>query len=130
MKIANILENLEQLSGSELVYCSIPFMDVLTEVYVVGQVQTDVPGIVLGEREPYLSHKTVLEFITELRTFGARFQNSEFLIELTHILNDKEYELRYYRLNRIEIAESSVTLFTENSEVCDFRERYVEPELE
>ncbi|OBT31559.1 hypothetical protein [Vibrio splendidus] len=130
MEIANILESLEQISGSELVYCSIPFMDVMTEVYVVGQVQTDVPGIVLGEREPYLSHKTVSEFIAELRTFGARFQNSDFLIELTHILNDKEYELRYYRLNRIEIAESSVTLFTENSEVYDFRERYVEPELE
>ena len=130
MKIANILENLEQSSGSELVYCSIPFMDVMTEVYVVGQVQTDVPGIVLGEREPYLSHKTILEFIAELRTFGTRFQNSDFVIELAHILNDKEYELRYYRLNHIEIAESSVTLFTENSEVCDFRERYVEPELE
>ncbi len=97
---------------------------------MVGQVQSDTPGATIGEREPYLREKTVAEFKQELQSFGAAYQGNNFLLVLTHELNQAEYELRYFALTQINIAADEVLLLAEKGELVALREHYQEPEIE
>lgn len=128
MKIRNILNELKLADENAQILCSVPSVGLESRIYIVGQVHTNVPGVTLGDRELHLREKSVGAFISELKTFGSRFQESEFLMESTHDLNEEEYEVRYYKLTHIKISAREVVFHSEEGEVLELREVHREPE--
>jgi hypothetical protein len=76
------------------------------------------------------TEKQVGELLKELETFGSNFQNSSFLLEHSYEVDDSNYELRYFELNRIEFSERQLFLVSTDDELLELRERHKEPELE
>lgn len=130
MKINQILDELRFVDRSAQIKCCVPKDEIDSKIYVTGQVQPDIPGVVLGEREPYLREKTIGDFIDELTTFGEEFKNNDFLIEASRDIDDTKYELRYYKLTNIDIHFGEVVLNSELSELVKLRKVYESPELE
>lgn len=130
MNIEKILTALQSADDKLAISCAISSVGLRSRIDIVGQVKSDTPGATIGEREPYLREKTVAEFKQELQSFGADYQGNDFLLVLTHELNQAEYELRYFALTQINIAADEVLLLAEKGERVALREHYQEPEIE
>ncbi len=130
MNIEMIIDELKFIDESAQIRCSVQVAGIESRIYVVGQVQPDTPGVVLGEREPNLRDKNVGTFIKELKAFGDEFQGNDFLFESSYDLNDKSYELRYYKLTHVEVSAGGVVLASTLDELVELREYHQEPELE
>ncbi len=130
MKIKNILDELRFVDESSQMICVAPSAGLKSRIYVVGQVLENIPGVVLGEREPHLREKTVGTFKEELTTFGPQFEGSDFLMESTHEINEETYEVRYYKLTHIRSEGGDVVLHSEDGEIQELREIHTEPECE
>ncbi len=130
MKITEILEELRLVDRTLAMKCHITTDDIDSNIYVVGQVRPSFPGVTLGDREPHLREKISGDFTDELKTFGEKFQGNDFLFELTLDLNDKFYEVRYFKLSSVLVGETEVTLVSSSGEVIEFREKHEEPEFE
>ncbi len=130
MKIERILNELKFAVESAQITCSIPAATINSRIYVVGQVRENTPGIVLGEREPYLREKNIGSFIKELKSFGEEFQSNEFLIESSREINEETYEVRYYQLTHIEVNAGEVILKSELGELHSFRKLQKVPSFE
>ena len=130
MNIKNILDKLKFSDDNAQMICVVPNAGLTSRIYVVGQVLENIPGVVLGDREPYLREKTVGTFKEELQTFGAQFDENDFLMEFTHEINVEMYELRYYKLTHIKIEDGEVVLHSEEGELQNLRELHQEPECE
>ncbi len=130
MKITEILEELKAVDRTLPMKCHITTDDIDSNIYVVGQVRPSFPGVILGDREPHLREKIVGDFTDELKTFGDNFQDKDFLFELTLDLDDKFYEVLYFKLSSVLVGESDVILESCLGEVIEFRERHEEPEYE
>ena len=130
MKIKNILDELRFADESAQMICVAPSADLRSRIYVVGQILENIPGVVLGEREPHLREKTVGTFREELKTFGEQFEESDFLMESTHEINEETYEIRYYKLTHIRNDGGEVVLHSEAGEIQELREIHQEPECE
>ncbi len=130
MKIKNILDELRFADESAQMICIAPSAGLKSRIYVVGQVLENIPGVVLGEREPHLREKTVGTFIEELKTFGVQFEENDFLMESTHEINEETYEVRYYKLTHIKNEDGEVVLHSEDGELQELREIHQEPECE
>jgi hypothetical protein len=130
MKIESILNELKSADETAPMICLVPSAGLKSRIYVVGQVQENVPGVVLGDREPYLREKTVGTFINELKTFGSKFVSNDFLMESTHEVNAENYELRYYKLTHIEFEAGEVVLKSNEGELQELREVHQEPDCE
>ena len=130
MKIKNILDELRFVDESAQMICVVPSADLRSRIYVVGQVLENIPGVVLGEREPHLREKTVGTFREELKAFGENFQLNDFLMESTHEINEEIYEVRYYKLTHIRSEAGEVVLHSEVGEIQGLREIHQEPEYE
>tara|TARA_R110001592_G_C12570670_1_gene692293 strand:+ start:71 stop:463 length:393 start_codon:yes stop_codon:yes gene_type:complete len=130
MKIKNILDELRFADRTAQIICVVPSADLRSRIYVVGQVLENIPGVVLGDREPYLREKTVGIFKDELTTFGVQFGENDFLIESTHETNEDTYEVRYYKLTHIKNEAGEVVLYSADGELQDLREIHQEPECE
>ncbi|KZN70393.1 hypothetical protein [Pseudoalteromonas luteoviolacea] len=130
MKIKNILDELRFADENSQIICVVPSAELRSRIYIVGQVLENTPGVVLGERGPHLREKTVGNVREELKTFGARFEESDFLIESTHEINEEKYEVRYYKLTHIRQESGEVVLHSEIGELQELREVHQEPECE
>ena len=130
MKITQVLDELKFVDESAQIKCSVPKANIESRVNIVGQVKHNTPGVILGEREPYLREKIIGTFIEELKTFGKKFQGNEFLIEVSHDLNAQSYELRYYKLTHVEVKNNEVVLISTSDELLELREFHQEEELE
>ncbi|MDW6004427.1 hypothetical protein [Vibrio mangrovi] len=130
MNIENILNELNFADESLPMICSVPSVGLKSRIYIVGQVQENIPGVIIGDREPYLREKTLGVFKDELKTFGPRFLKSDFLMESTHEFNEEEYEVRYYELTHIKIEAGEVVLLSEKDELFELREIHRKPEYE
>ena len=94
MNIENILNELKFADEDAQMICTVPSAGIKSRIYVVGQVKENVPGVILGDREPYLREKTLGTFIEELKTFGTDFLHNDFLIESTHELCEQRGPIR------------------------------------
>lgn len=112
MKIEGMLKKLKFADENTQMICSVPSEGLKSRIYVVGQVLENTPGVVLGEREPILREKSVGTFVKELKTFGPRFKENDFLMASTHELSDHEYEVRYYKLSHITVEAGVVVLLS------------------
>ena len=130
MNIEKILNELKFSDRNTQIICSVPHAGLKSRIHTVGQVKENTPGIVLGDREPYLREQTIGTFISELNTFGQRFQENDFLIQSAFELSDEEYELRYYKLTSIKAKAGEIVLLSKESELSELREIHQEPELE
>lgn len=130
MNIENILHKLQLADENLQMICTIPSAGVKSRIGTVGQLQRNIPGVMLGDREPYLREKTVGTFRKELATFGSNFSESHFLMESTHEINEETYELRYYKLTHINVDEKEVILHSAEGELKELREVRQEPEFE
>jgi len=130
MNIEKILNEIRFINEDLQIICSIPSANIRSRIYLVGQVQEDIPGVVLGNREPELREKTIGEFKKELTTFGNEFSENHFLIESTLKINKINYELRYYKLTHIKVKSSEVILYSETGEVTELRELLQETEYD
>jgi hypothetical protein len=130
MNIENILNELKFADEDAQMICMIPSAGIKSRIYIVGQVQENIPGVVLGDREPYLREKTLGTFIEELKTFCTDFLHNDFLIESTHELCEKEYEIRYYKLTHIKVDSGEIVLHSKDGELRELREIHQEPEIE
>jgi hypothetical protein len=130
MNIAQIVSELKFIESSSLIMCKIEKADLESRVGCIGQLQTHVPGAVLGAREPYLREKNVGVLREELATFGSEFQNNSFLLQYAFEVDDKNYELRYFELSHIEVSEGQPILVSTGEELLELREHHEEPELE
>ncbi|MEH6346703.1 MAG: hypothetical protein V7785_16540 [Bermanella sp.] len=130
MNIAQIVSELKFIESSSLIMCKIEKADLESRVGCIGQLQTHVPGAVLGEREPYLREKNVGVLREELATFGSEFQNNSFLLQYAFEVDDRNYELRYFELSHIEVSEGQPILVSTGEELLELREHHEEPELE
>ena len=130
MNIKNILDELKFADENAQMICVAPSAELRSRIYVVGQVLENIPGVVLGEREPHLREKTVGTFREELKTFGAQFEENDFLMESTHEINEEIYEVRYYKLTHIRHEGGEVVLHSEVGELQELREIHQEPECE
>ena len=130
MKIKNILDELKFANDAAQMSCVVPSVGLRSRIYVVGQVLENIPGVVLGDREPHLREKTVGTFKKELRTFGARFEESDFHMESTHEINEDIYEIRYYKLTHIKIENNEIALYSETGELHEIRETHQRLEYE
>jgi hypothetical protein len=129
MYLNQILEKLNSADNDLPIRCYLAREKVYSNIYVVGQVKPEQPGVVLGDREPYLREKNVGGFIQELKTFGEEFKNNDFLFEFTQELDETHYEIRYFKLSNI-VMESGSLVLQSNLELIDYREVHEEPELE
>jgi hypothetical protein len=57
MKIKNILDELKFVDENAQMLCVAPSAELRSRIYLVGQVLENIPGVVLGEREPHLREK-------------------------------------------------------------------------
>ena len=130
MKIKNILDELRFADENAQMICVAPSAELKSRIYVVGQVLENIPGVVLGDREPHLREKTVGTFREELKTFGPQFEENDFLMESTHEINEETYEVRYYKLTHIKHEGGEVVLRSEVGELQKLREIHQEPECE
>ena len=130
MNIAQIVNELKFVDSSSLIMCKIEKAGIDSRVDVIGQLKTNVPGAVLGEREPYLREKSVGELLEELATFGSNFQSNNFLLQHSYEVDENNYELRYFELSCIEVSEGQLVLVSTDGELQDLREHHEEPELE
>jgi len=130
MNIEQLIKELDIANSADHIMCSIPKEDIHSEIYLVGQVKEDVPGIILGEREPAQGKKDVGSFIKELNTFGSRFHSNDFLLELTHQINNEKYEFRYYKLTDIVVEDNKIIFISNMGELLELREQHEDPELE
>jgi hypothetical protein len=130
MKITEVLVELKVVDRTLPMKCLITTDDIDSNIYVVGQVRPSFPGVILGDREPHLREKIVGDFTDELKTFGDNFQDNDFLFKLTVDLDDKFYEVRYFKLSSVIVRESEVILESCSGEIIEFRERHEEPEYE
>tara|TARA_R110001592_G_scaffold363371_2_gene685892 strand:- start:26345 stop:26737 length:393 start_codon:yes stop_codon:yes gene_type:complete len=130
MNIKTVLDELKFADETAQMVCLIPSAGIRSRIYVVGQVLENMPGVVLGDREPHLREKTVGIFREELTTFGAQFAENDFLMESTHEIDEKIYELRYYKLTHIEIEAGEVVLYSQKGELQELRETHHELECE
>lgn len=124
---------IEKLSGvdEELrVKCLIDSSNLKSNVYVVGQVRPCFPGVTLGDREPYLREKVSGDFVGELKTFGAKFQSNDFLFEQIIDVDDKFYEIRYFKLSSITWDNKYLFLESSSGEIVEFREQHEQLEEE
>jgi hypothetical protein len=130
MKIKHILEELELADDDAQMICVVPNVRLKSRIYVVGQVLENIPGVVLGNREPHLREKTVGTFKEELCMFSPRFEESDFLFESTHKINERTYEIRFYKLTYIKIENGEVVLYSQAGELEELRETHREAEYE
>jgi hypothetical protein len=130
MKVTEILVELKAVDRTLPLKCFITTDDIDSNIYVVGQVRPSFPGVILGDREPYFREKIVGDFTDELITFEDDFQDNDFLFELTVDLEDKFYEVRYFKLSSLLVSESEVILKSCSGEIIEFREKHEEPEYE
>jgi hypothetical protein len=130
MKIKHILEKLELADDDAQMICVVPNVRLKSRIYVVGQVLKNIPGVILGNREPHLREKTVGTFKKELCNFGLRFEESDFLFESTHKINERTCEIRFYKLTHIKIENGEVVLYSQSGELEELRETHREPEYE
>ncbi len=130
MKIKDILNELRFVDETAQMICVAPSVGLRSRIYAVGQVLENIPGVVLGEREPHLREKTVGSFKEELATFAALFWEHDFLIEASHEVNEATYEIRYYKLTHIKNDGNEVVLYSEDGELQQLRETHQEPECE
>jgi len=130
MNVESIFNELKFADKNAQMICSVSNVALKSRIYVVGQVQENIPGVVLGDREPYLREQTLGTFIDELRTFGPEFLENDFLIESTHELSEEAYEVRYYKLTHIKIEAREIVLHSEDGELHELREIHQEPECE
>lgn len=130
MKIESILSELKFVEETAQMICSIPDAGIKSRIYAVGQVHENIPGVVLGDREPHLREKTVGTFIEELKTLGSNFASNNFLIESTYEINEASYELRYFKLTHIEFDAGEVVFNSNEGEIKELRESHQEPECE
>ncbi len=130
MKIENILDELKFADEAAQMICVAPRAGLRSRIYVVGQVLENIPGVVLGDREPHLREKTVGSFLRELKTFGPQFSGSDFLMESTNELNKDTYEVRYYKLTHIKQQDGEVVLHSEGGDLQELRETHQESECE
>ena len=128
MNIESILNELKFADKNAQMICTVPSAGLKSRIYVVGQVQENVPGVVLGNRDPYLREKTLGTFIDELKTFGPEFLENDFLMESTHKLSEEEYDVCYYKLTHIKVVTGEIVLHSEEGELCELREIHQEPE--
>jgi hypothetical protein len=129
MYLNQILEELSLVDNDLPIRCYLVNEKVYSNIYVVGQIKPEHPGVVLGDREPHLREKNVGTFVQELETFGEQFENNDFLFEFTQDLDETHYEISYFKLSNIVIESGSLVLQSK-SELNDFREIHEEPELE
>lgn len=130
MKLSEIIEKLSVIDGGLQVKCLIDSVKLESNVYVVGQVQPDFPGVSIGDREPHLREKLSDSFVRELKTFGDRFQNNDFILKQRIGVNDVTYETRCFRLSTITWNEKYLFLKSLSGEIIEFRERHEHPECE
>jgi len=110
MNLSEIVEKLEEVDQSLPVKCILASIDLTSNVYVVGQVRPDFPGVILGDREPYLREKVSGDFIKELKTFGESLQDNDFLLEQTIDIDEKHYEVRYFKLSGVKVDNGALIL--------------------
>lgn len=130
MNINNILDELKYIDDNAQMLCVAPSAGLSSRIYVVGQVLENIPGVVLGDREPFLREKTVGTFKDELRTFGEQFAKNDFLMESTCEINEEVYQFRYYKLTHIKSEGGEVVLHSEEGEIQELREIHQDPECE
>ncbi|MFK3865230.1 hypothetical protein [Pseudoalteromonas rhizosphaerae] len=130
MILSEIIEKLVGVDETLRVNCSISSMGLISNVYVVGQVRPDYPGVVLGDREPHLREKIAGEFVKKLKTFGERFQENEFLLEQTIDIDKTKYEVRYFKLSDVKLESKALLLNASQGEVVEFREEHDQVESE
>ncbi len=130
MKLTEIIEKLSTVDENLRVKCFLRSIDLTSNVYVVGQVRPGFPGVILGDREPYLREKLSGEFAKELETFGDRHQENDFLLEQTIDIDAKRYEVRYFKLSGIKSDSKFLLLESSQGELVEFREEYEQVETE
>jgi hypothetical protein len=130
MKIKQILDEIKFVDRDLPISCSIVTDQVNSNIYVVGKVRLNTPGVVLGNREPYLREKTVGSFITELKTFGESCQHNDFLFQHSVDLSNRSYEFRFYKLTKIILDHKKVLFVSTLGELIELREQHEQPELE
>jgi len=130
MNLSEIVEKLEEVDQSLPVKCILASIDLTSNVYVVGQVRPDFPGVILGDREPYLREKVSGDFIKELKTFGESLQDNDFLLEQTIDIDEKHYEVRYFKLSGVKVDNGALILEATQRELVEFREEHDQVETE
>ena len=130
MNIKSLLNELRSADDSSQMICTVPSAGLRSRIYGVGQVLENIPGVVLGEREPNLREKTVGSFRDELKTFGNKFEENDFLMEFTNEINEETYEIRYYKLTHVKIEGGKVVLHSETGELQELREIHQEPKCD
>ncbi|MFY0685435.1 MAG: hypothetical protein JXR20_12865 [Balneola sp.] len=130
MKIQEIIDFFSAADPSIPLKCFIKEKKVELSIELVGQIQPNHPGVVLGDTPLFNSEKTLGTFLEELKTFGERFYNNNFLFQFHSQINEKEYELHYFKLDRIEVLSSKVLLISETKEMIKLKERLEYPEYE
>ncbi|MEZ8315931.1 hypothetical protein AB6C44_20200 [Vibrio splendidus] len=129
MYLNKILEELSLVNDDLPIKCYLTSEKLYSNIYVVGQIKPGHPGVVLGDREPHLREKNVGGFVQELKTFGEKFGNNDFLFEFTRDLDETHYEIRYFKLSNIVIDTDSLLLQLD-IELTGYRETHEEPQLE
>ena len=130
MKLAELIEKLYTVDENLRVKCFLDSIDLTSNVNVVAQVRPSFPGVILGDREPYLREKLSGEFTKELKTFGDRFQENDFLLEQTIDIDEKRYEVRYFKLSGIKLDGKVLLLEASQGELLEFREEHESVEAE
>jgi hypothetical protein len=130
MKIHQIIETFSKSISSLPVKCFIKEKEAELSIELVGQIQPNHPGVILGDKPLFEFEKTVGTLLDELKTFGKRFKSNNFLIQLHSEINEKEYELHYFKLDRIEVLSSKILLISETKEMIKLKERLEYPEYE
>jgi len=130
MKIQEILGTFSKSISSFPVKCIVKDIEAELSIELVGQIQPNHPGVVLGDEPLFEFEKIVGTLVDELNTFGKRFDNNNFLMQLHSEINEKEYELHYFKLDRIELLSSKVLLISESDEMIELKERLEYPEYE
>ena len=130
MILSEIIEKLSGVDENLRVECSLNSVGITSNVYVVGQVRPGFPGVILGDREPHLREKISGDFIKEVKTFGDRFQENDFLLEQTIDIDETRYEIRYFKLSDVKLDSEVLLLNASQGEVVEFREEHEQVETE
>jgi len=121
MKIREILDALKPLDEQAQMVCVAPSAGLRSRISVVGQVLTNIPGAVLGDRKPYLPEKTLGAFKNKLAIFDTQFENNDFLMESSNEIGGDLYEVRYYKLTHIRMEDGLIVLHSEEDEIEELR---------
>ncbi|WP_203142911.1 hypothetical protein [Marinobacter mangrovi] len=130
MKLSEVITALGSAPADSDVSCRITNLSRVSRIYVVGQVRPDIPGAILGDREPELREKRVGDLVDELGRFGDNFANADFLLKQAQEISDTAYELRYFAVTGVSVEPNCVFLVASGSELLDLREEHEEPNLE